>query len=127
MPKPSRNVAAAGVTVCPVNYSSLLIPHVFPEERDLITLLNVLDPRRKVDIMLNQQGLAFSEADDKPLVSRAMSIIRQDARNGAFAFNLDIAFSTFPRLGYSRVRRHTGSGLSTRARHCGDCQDADKK
>jgi len=70
---------AFGITVGPVDHTSLCIRFILAEERNRIADIEVIDPRGDIDIVGDQQGLACRELQDEALMPAPLVIIIQDA------------------------------------------------
>ena len=88
----------------PVNNAALRIPNIFAEKTDRIAFFQIVNSRGEFDVVLDQHGLARCEADDESLVRTTRSVVRENARNDAFALDLNIA-TTFLECPIDRARR----------------------
>ena len=54
--------------VRPMHKTALIVPDVFSVKSDLVALPQIVDPRSKLDIVLDQDGLSRGEPNYKSLV-----------------------------------------------------------
>lgn len=59
--EPTVDVPPTGIMVSPVQHATLVVPLVFTEEPDPVTLAQILDAWRQIDIVSDQQSLFIFE------------------------------------------------------------------
>ena len=61
--------------MCPVYEATLIVPHVLALELDLVAHAQVVNARRDVDVVHDQDRLAGRKQDEKTLVSVPLVVI----------------------------------------------------
>ena len=85
---PARLVPLLGVVVGPVDHATALVPAVLASQRHRISRLYG-DTRCKIAIVRDQNRETVHYADQKPLMSCALGILRQKPANPAGSLDLD--------------------------------------
>ena len=91
MPQPARLMFALRVVVGPVQDAAAVVPLVNPVELDHVAHCQRVNARREVDVVRDQQRLVRVEAQDEALVTAAVVIVVEQARNRALAGYLQAA------------------------------------
>jgi hypothetical protein len=86
---------ASRVTVGPVDDSPFVVPLILTKKIQLITLLDILNPWGKIDIMSDQHGLTITDAENNPLVTTSLEVISEHFFYQTGALHLDIAQPVF--------------------------------
>lgn len=82
---------ALRVVVGPVDDAAFLVPNIFAVETDAVADFEPVDPRGKVDVVRHQQRLSGCELKNESLMSRSVDVIRQNANDRSFTFDLYVA------------------------------------
>ncbi|MDH3210510.1 MAG: hypothetical protein OEL91_09060, partial [Burkholderiaceae bacterium] len=83
---PTARASAIRVTVSPMDNATFFVPLVDAAEGNDITLVQRCNPRREIDVVRDQHGLARVQANDEALVTAAVAVIRQELFNRPLAF-----------------------------------------
>ncbi len=75
----------------PVNEAALCVPNVLSKKANHIALLQIINTRCKVDVVLDEDRLCRRYPYDKTLMAVSGIVIGQDPRYHTFALDLDIA------------------------------------
>ena len=68
----------------PVHHTPPLIPLIDSGKLDTVTCIEGIHPRRKIDVMGDQNSMPGSQAYNETLVSTAVKVIREQSHNLAF-------------------------------------------
>ena len=98
MLQPAGDMPAGRIVVCPVYDTALGVPFVFAEELNRVTFTQAVNPRRQVDVVADQQGLAGAESQYESLVPGAVEIVSQGLDDNALAPDLNPALTVGKRL-----------------------------
>ena len=74
----------------PMNKATLLVPDVFAVKADRFAVLEIVDTRRKVNVVLDEDRLARLEFQDEALMRRTRRVIAKNALDGALPRDLDV-------------------------------------
>jgi hypothetical protein len=96
------------VLVRPVNDAALIIPCVFTGEFNRIAHFQPGQAWRQVNVVGNEERLSRIQAQDEPLMSVAVRIVRENADDLAVALDQDIAAAILESSGDDRVGRCGG-------------------
>lgn len=105
---PAANVFSPGVMMCPVDDTAFRIPFVLPVKIDPVTCLQVLDSRRQIDVVADQDGFVSGQNQDEFLVAGTVIVVGKDALDSAGALDLNIALLIGKGMLESNFRFHGG-------------------
>ncbi len=66
------------IVMGPVDETAFVVPDIFAEKTDGITLLQIIYARSNVSIMLDQDRLSGRKPQDELLVRKSRSVVRED-------------------------------------------------
>jgi hypothetical protein len=121
--------------------AALVVPLVLAAELDAVTRPQLIDARRQIDVVGNQDGLSRIRPNQEPLMPRSLHVIDQDPDNGTGRSNPHIAASFLEsfgqglytltvcrrRCGPRRTRRVAEELAMLRELHNGGQHDAEQK
>ncbi len=93
----------------PVNEAALCVPNVLSKKANHIALLQIINTRCKVDVVLDEDRLCRRYPYDKTLMAAPGLVVGQYPRYHTFALDLDIA-------GTLLERAHDGGALTLHRR-----------
>ena len=85
------------IVMSPVNEAALCVPNVLSKKANHIALLQIINTRSKVDIVLDEDRLCRRYPYDKSLMAASGIVIGQDPRYHTFALDLNIACTLLER------------------------------
>jgi hypothetical protein len=103
--------------VCPVNDATLVVPFIFPGKLNGIARPQVLDSRREIDVISEEDRLTLRQPDDEALMSGALQIVFQNSSDDSLSANLDPPLMVSVSIRQSRI-------VTTALRRCGVIKDA---
>ena len=71
-------MAVCRIVMCPMDEAALRIPDIFAGKADHIIRLEIIDTRSKAGIMLDQDRLSRRKPQDKLLMRKSRSVVRQN-------------------------------------------------
>lgn len=95
MLKPAVYMAVGGISVGPVDDTTLVVPLILTEKFESITFFNIFDPGSKVNIVGDEYGLIVADAEDDSLMTTPVKVVLQDFFNDSRTFDLKIAGPVF--------------------------------
>jgi hypothetical protein len=113
---PARLVPMRRIVVGPMDHATALVPDVLPSQRHRISRLYG-NARCEIPIMRDQNRETVSYADQKPLMSCALGVLRQKPDNSAGSFDLDTGRM---RPGGGAQRGVDGARIGGKCRRRGD-------
>jgi hypothetical protein len=113
-----------------VNDATLIVPFIFPGELNGIARPQVLDSRREIDVISQEERLALRQPDDEALMSGALQIVFQNSSNDSLSANLDSPLMVSVGVRQSRIvttavrRRRVIEDAMLYCQRIGDTQQA---
>jgi hypothetical protein len=77
--------------------TALLVPLILTEELQSVTLVDVLNPGRKIYVVGDKYRLRVADAENDPLVANPVNIVFEHFLNQTRPFDLQIALPVFKR------------------------------
>jgi hypothetical protein len=86
---PTGLVPLRRIMVRPVDHATAIVPDVLTAEHHRITRLDG-DPRGEIDVVRHENRETVRDADQKPLMARALRVIGQKPSHTAASLDLDV-------------------------------------
>ncbi|HKS27933.1 MAG TPA: hypothetical protein VJS44_08945 [Pyrinomonadaceae bacterium] len=93
--EPSCYMPALRVAVCPVNRTALFIPNILAIEAYPIAFPQSGEPRCDIDVVRDKERLTRCQANNESLMPATIQVVRENARDDTFPFDLYIAYPVF--------------------------------
>lgn len=93
--EPSCYMPALRVAVCPVNRTAFFIPHILAIEAYPIAFPQPGEPGCDINVVRNEERLTRCQANNESLMPATIQVVRENARDDTFPFDLYIACPVF--------------------------------